>query len=141
MISRVSILAATSAVAARQYIKSRSTETTCASLATKDGRFKGKTVVITGGGGAFGKEGAAYFCAQGANVVLIDSSQSSLDSAAERVAKDLMLENNAKSPEDAMEIEQSEFTEIDNLSVCTCDVQDEMMVSSHRLIHLSGLII
>jgi len=85
--------------------------------------------VITGGGGAFGKEGAAYFCAQGANVVLIDSSQSSLDSAAERVAKDLMLENNAKGPEDAMEIEQSQFTEIDNLSVCTCDVQDEMMVS------------
>ena len=35
-------------------------------------RFEGKTIVITGGGGTFGRVGARYFAEQGAKVVLVD---------------------------------------------------------------------
>jgi len=42
-------------------------------------RFDGKTIVITGGGGTFGRVGAAYFSREGANVVLVDVNQKALD--------------------------------------------------------------
>ena len=42
-------------------------------------RFEGKTIVITGGGGTFGRVGARYFADQGAKVVLVDVNQAALD--------------------------------------------------------------
>jgi len=42
-------------------------------------RFAGKTIVITGGAGTFGRVGAKYFAAEGANVVLVDVNQKALD--------------------------------------------------------------
>lgn len=99
----------------------------CSPATLKDDRFAGKKIVITGGGGAFGTEGAAYFCAQGTNVVLIDSSQRSLDSAVEKAFKAMMLE----SAQDADKTAHGKGVgaQITNLSVCQCDVQDEFMVS------------
>lgn len=43
-------------------------------------RFAGKTIVITGGGGTFGRVGARYFAEQGAKVVLVDVNQAAFDS-------------------------------------------------------------
>ena len=37
-----------------------------------DTRFWGKTVVVTGGGGNFGRAGALFFAEQKANVVVVD---------------------------------------------------------------------
>ena len=48
-------------------------------------RFEGKTIVITGGGGTFGRVGARYFAEQGAKVVLVDVNQAALDSVANDV--------------------------------------------------------
>ena len=90
MASRVSILAAASVLAIGRS-STRSKAAVCSPATLKDDRFAGKKIVITGGGGAFGTEGAAYFCAQGTNVVLIDSSQRSLDSAVEKAFKAMML--------------------------------------------------
>ncbi len=42
-------------------------------------RFEGKTIVITGGGGTFGRVGAKYFADQGAKVVLVDVNRAALD--------------------------------------------------------------
>jgi NAD(P)-dependent dehydrogenase (short-subunit alcohol dehydrogenase family) len=42
-------------------------------------RFEGKTIVITGGGGTFGRVGAKYFAERGAKVVLVDVNQAALD--------------------------------------------------------------
>lgn len=125
MASRVSILAAASVAVIGRY-SSRSKEVTCSPL-QKDGRFAGKTVVITGGGGTFGTEGAAYFCAQGANVVLIDSSKKSLDVAVEKVVKAMMLES-AQDASDTTAYDKGVGAQITNLSVCQCDVRDELMV-------------
>ena len=47
----------------------------------KQPRFAGKTIVITGGGGTFGRVGAKYFAKEGANVVLVDVNRKALDEA------------------------------------------------------------
>jgi 2-dehydro-3-deoxy-L-rhamnonate dehydrogenase (NAD+) len=49
------------------------------------GRFAGKVVLITGGGGTFGREGAFFFHREGANVVLFDSSKKALEDASEEL--------------------------------------------------------
>ena len=42
-------------------------------------RFEGKTILITGAGGSFGREGARYFAAEGANVIAIDMGATALE--------------------------------------------------------------
>lgn len=49
-------------------------------------RFAGKTVVITGGGGQMGREGAVYFAGEGANVVVVDWAQEALDKTVQAVS-------------------------------------------------------
>lgn len=48
-------------------------------------RFKGKTIIITGGGGVFGSKCAERFASEGANVALFDIN----DKAGNKVAEDL----------------------------------------------------
>jgi len=47
--------------------------------ATADNRFLGKTIIITGAGGNFGREGCIYFARRGAKIAAIDVNQSALD--------------------------------------------------------------
>mmetsp|Transcript_35954 Transcript_35954/g.31720 ORF Transcript_35954/g.31720 Transcript_35954/m.31720 type:complete len:308 (+) Transcript_35954:57-980(+) len=49
------------------------------------GRFKGKTIIVTGGGGVFGSNCAKRFASEGANVALFDIN----DEAGNKVAEDL----------------------------------------------------
>ena len=64
-------------------------------------RFEGKTIVITGGGGTFGRVGARYFADQGAKVVLVDVNQAALDQV-----------------------------EVDGIKKCACDVRDPNQVQA-----------
>lgn len=75
--------------------------------------IQGKTIVITGGGGAFGAVGARYFVSQGANVVLVDVNQAALDKAIADVARGV-----PKSTVGSMRIKAS-----------ACDICDEAAVA------------
>ena len=66
-------------------------------------RFEGKTIVITGGGGTFGRVGAKYFADQGAKVVLVDVNQAALDSVA---------------------------NDVNGITTCACDVRDAEQVQA-----------
>ena len=44
----------------------------------RPGRFAGKTIVITGAGGNFGRAGSEYFAGEGANVVAVDLIEAAL---------------------------------------------------------------
>ena len=66
-------------------------------------RFEGKTIVITGGGGTFGRVGARYFADQGAKVVLVDVTQAALDSVA---------------------------NDVNGITTCACDVRDAEQVQA-----------
>ena len=50
------------------------------------GEFQGKVVVVTGGSRGIGREVAVDFAKQGAQTVLVSSSQSNLDAAVKTVA-------------------------------------------------------
>jgi NAD(P)-dependent dehydrogenase (short-subunit alcohol dehydrogenase family) len=52
---------------------------TTAAAAAADMRFHGKTIIITGAGGNFGREGCIYFARRGAKIAAIDVNQSALD--------------------------------------------------------------
>jgi hypothetical protein len=41
-------------------------------------RFEGKTILITGAGGSFGREGARYFASEGANIIAADMGEAAL---------------------------------------------------------------
>lgn len=43
-----------------------------------DARFRGKTIIVTGAGGNFGREGCLYFARRGANVAAMDNNESAL---------------------------------------------------------------
>ena len=66
-------------------------------------RFEGKTIVITGGGGTFGRVGARYFAEQGAKVVLVDVNQAALDKVK---------------------------SEVGEITTCACDVRDAEQVQA-----------
>ena len=66
-------------------------------------RFEGKTIVITGGGGTFGRVGARYFAERGAKVVLVDVNQAALDSVA---------------------------NDVNGITTCACDVRDAEQVQA-----------
>ena len=60
-----------------------STESSSApASAAGDMRFRGKTIVITGAGGTFGRAGCLYFAARGARVAALDNN---FDALAETV--------------------------------------------------------
>jgi NAD(P)-dependent dehydrogenase (short-subunit alcohol dehydrogenase family) len=48
-----------------------------------DLRFEGKTIVITGAGGQFGRAGCLYFCQRGARVAALDNSIEALQATYE----------------------------------------------------------
>lgn len=52
-----------------------------------DDRFKGKRIVITGGGGFLGREGVCFFAARGAKIAALDKSMSALAETFEAVKK------------------------------------------------------
>lgn len=47
--------------------------------------FSGKTILVTGGGGDFGRTGSSYFASRGANVAMLDINAEALEKAAEHV--------------------------------------------------------
>lgn len=49
------------------------------SSAISDSRFRGKTIIITGAGGNFGRAGCLYFAQRGASVAAFDNNQESLN--------------------------------------------------------------
>ena len=57
-------------------------ESICAAPSTHvaaDNRFAGKTIIITGAGGQFGREGCLYFAKRGARVAGLDMSKPGLE--------------------------------------------------------------
>ena len=65
--------------------------------ATADNRFLGKTIIITGAGGNFGREGCIYFARRGAKIAAIDVNQSALDETlAEVNAAVIEMETNVR---------------------------------------------
>lgn len=51
-----------------------------------DARFRGKTIIITGAGGNFGREGCLFFAKRGANVAAIDNNETALNETITLVA-------------------------------------------------------
>lgn len=58
-----------------------------AELETPPRRFERKTILITGAGGSFGREGALYFASEGANIIAADMSEAALDETRRAVLK------------------------------------------------------
>lgn len=54
-------------------------------MAESDQRFRGKTIVITGGGGQFGREGCLYFAKRSARVAALDLSVAGLEETVKQV--------------------------------------------------------
>ena len=52
----------------------------------RSARFTGKTIVVTGAGGNFGRAGALFFAAEGANVVGVDLASGPLEETRSLVA-------------------------------------------------------
>lgn len=62
---------------------------TAVSSAASDKRFRGKTIVITGAGGNFGREGALYFASRGCRVAAMDKNVSTLNETVQYVHDEL----------------------------------------------------
>ena len=62
---------------------------------SNDPRFQGKTIVITGAGGNFGREGCLYFARRGAKVAALDRVQRSLEETVKHVKEQLGDENDS----------------------------------------------
>jgi NAD(P)-dependent dehydrogenase (short-subunit alcohol dehydrogenase family) len=56
-----------------------SNDTKAADAAISDARFCGKTIIVTGAGGNFGREGCLYFARRGANVAAMDNNENALN--------------------------------------------------------------
>uniref|UniRef100_A0A7S1VH26 Oxidoreductase n=1 Tax=Grammatophora oceanica TaxID=210454 RepID=A0A7S1VH26_9STRA len=54
-----------------------------------DTRFQGKTIVITGAGGNFGREGCLYFAKSGAKIAALDKNPTTLQETLEEVRKEV----------------------------------------------------
>lgn len=54
-------------------------------MAENDTRFRGKTIIITGAGGQFGREGCIYFAKRGARVAALDLAVGALEDTAKEV--------------------------------------------------------
>jgi NAD(P)-dependent dehydrogenase (short-subunit alcohol dehydrogenase family) len=80
-----------------------------------DSRFLNSVVVITGGGGNFGREGCLYFAQRGAKVAAIDMNAATLEETVSFVKEKLV---EVSSP----------YAELDNIFVTTCDVTDTASV-------------
>ncbi len=86
-----------------------------ASAASIDSRFLDSVVVITGGGGNFGREGCLYFAQRGAKVAALDMNPTALEETVAFVKEQL---TESSSP----------FADTDNMFVATCDVTDTASV-------------
>lgn len=93
-------------------------------MAENDTRFRGKTVVITGAGGNFGREGCIFFAKRGARVAALDLNADALKETVKEVkaamasAEIMTLECNvtgAKSVQDAVDKIVDQFQSIDLL--------------------------
>lgn len=63
-----------------------------------DQRFFGKTIVITGAGGNFGREGCIFFASRGAKVAALDLNEKALDETISEVRTIVQASLNLKSP-------------------------------------------
>ena len=75
-------------------------------MAETDSRFRGKTIVITGAGGNFGREGCIFFAKRGARIAALDLAADALQETAKEVkaaagasAEILTIECNVTLPE------------------------------------------
>ena len=93
-------------------------------MAENDTRFRGKTVVITGAGGNFGREGCIFFAKRGARVAALELNADALKETVKEVkaamasAEIMALECNvtgAKSVQDAVDKIVDQFQSIDLL--------------------------
>jgi len=90
---------------------------------SSDPRFLGKTIVITGAGGNFGREGCLYFASRGANVIALDLNEKALDETitevrkgAEKSIKGIKCDvTNVESVEAAMDFATKTYDKIDML--------------------------
>lgn len=57
------------------------------SSSSSSGRFTGKTIVITGAGGNFGRAGAEFFASEGCNIVAVDAAAAPLEETRKLVDK------------------------------------------------------
>lgn len=70
-----------------------------------DTRFAGKTIVITGAGGNFGRDGCLYFASRGANVGALDLNENTLKETVSFVSTKLNFENEKRKSEGKAEKE------------------------------------
>lgn len=78
-----------------------------------DQRFSGKTIVITGAGGNFGREGCIFFTSRGANVVALDLNEKALEETLTEVEEKLTALN-LKS-ENAIQTIQCDVTNVESV--------------------------
>ena len=64
-----------------------------AATSENDCRFRGKSIVITGAGGSFGREGCLYFASRGAIVAGLDKNKEALEETASYVKSQLGSSN------------------------------------------------
>lgn len=76
-------------------------------------KFAGKTIVITGAAGNFGREGARYFALRGANIVALDLNKDALLGAVEYV-KEAMRSRDMKRREAIQKRRQMELAKLKN---------------------------
>ena len=95
-----------------------------ARMSLQDARFQDKTIVITGAGGNFGREGCLFFASRGARVAALDKSPQGLEETKKAVvalvpaATILTLEcdvTNAESVQSAIDTVTSQLGDIDML--------------------------
>jgi NAD(P)-dependent dehydrogenase (short-subunit alcohol dehydrogenase family) len=89
-------------------------------------RFSGKTVVITGAGGNFGKEGCFYFLRRGARVAAVDKIAKALQEVADEV-KELQSKNSGFAYE--FETYECDVTNVEQVS----DVVDRIVERFERI--------
>jgi len=73
-----------------------SLESTCEapkSLVDGDNRFAGKTIIITGAGGEFGRGGCVYFVRRGARIAALDRSEEGLKATLDTLVSEFGQEN------------------------------------------------
>jgi NAD(P)-dependent dehydrogenase (short-subunit alcohol dehydrogenase family) len=58
---------------------SNDTKTSDAIITERDHRFRGKTIIITGAGGNFGRCGCLYFARRGAKIAAVDNNEDALE--------------------------------------------------------------
>ncbi len=76
-------------------------------------RFQGKNILITGGAGTFGIEGARYFVGEGANIILVDNNAKGLEAAIAKLNENMNAKTLAGN----------------RIMSCVCDIRDPEAVA------------